>query len=303
MPDPFTIRIFVPDGDPEGVRQIDRMNWTGLGLTFPRTKWPEIKRQKEFTLPGIYVLVGYANEEDDLPTIYVGQADGVRNRMESHYKAKEFWEWAIVFVSTSGGLNRAHVTWLEAALVKRAQAADRCRLDNTNVPTEPALTEAEKADTQGFLKEILQILPLVNLRVFDKPEAVATPAADIASSSPKATQQEFDTVIVPAKKEGFERVFLGEDCWHAIRIAPGRLHKINYIAAYQSHPVSAITYYAPVDRIEPYGETGKYKLIFSEKARPIGPIPLGDALPTSMQGIRYARLAKLNTAKRLSDVF
>jgi hypothetical protein len=29
MPDPFTIRILVPDGDPEGVRLIDRMNWTG----------------------------------------------------------------------------------------------------------------------------------------------------------------------------------------------------------------------------------------------------------------------------------
>jgi hypothetical protein len=29
MADPFTIQIFVPDGDPEGVRLIDRMNWTG----------------------------------------------------------------------------------------------------------------------------------------------------------------------------------------------------------------------------------------------------------------------------------
>jgi len=34
--DPFTIRIFVPDGNPEGVRIIDRMNWTGLGIAFPR---------------------------------------------------------------------------------------------------------------------------------------------------------------------------------------------------------------------------------------------------------------------------
>ena len=25
----FTLRMFVPDGDPEGVRLIDRMNWTG----------------------------------------------------------------------------------------------------------------------------------------------------------------------------------------------------------------------------------------------------------------------------------
>ena len=35
MPDPFTIRIFVPNGDPEGVRIIDRMNWTGVGIAFP----------------------------------------------------------------------------------------------------------------------------------------------------------------------------------------------------------------------------------------------------------------------------
>ncbi len=41
MADPFTIRIFVPDGDPEGVRLIDRMNWTGLGLVFRRSDWSE----------------------------------------------------------------------------------------------------------------------------------------------------------------------------------------------------------------------------------------------------------------------
>jgi hypothetical protein len=30
MADPYTIRIFIPDGDPEGVRIVDRMNWTGV---------------------------------------------------------------------------------------------------------------------------------------------------------------------------------------------------------------------------------------------------------------------------------
>jgi hypothetical protein len=42
---PFTIRIFVPDGDPDGVRIIDRMNWTGLGIVFPREKWPTTRRR------------------------------------------------------------------------------------------------------------------------------------------------------------------------------------------------------------------------------------------------------------------
>jgi hypothetical protein len=302
MAGPFTIRIFVPDGDPEGVRLIDRMNWTGLGIAFPRAKWIEVRQRSEFTRAGVYILRGYREREVDLPTIYVGQADGVRNRIEDHYKNKDFWDWGIVFVSNSGGLNRAHVTWLEWALVNRATKAGRCHLDNGNAPQEPGLTEAEKADTRAFLDEILQILPLVELRVFEFPKAVATPKTSTIASPQKPLSQERDTVIVPAQQEGFKKVFLGEDCWHSIRISGGMLEKIKYIAAYQTQPFSAITHYAPVDHIEPYGEDGKYKLVFSEKATPIGPIPYGDAPQGAMQGPRYTTLARLKAAKKLSDL-
>ncbi len=41
MANPYTLKIFVPDGDPEGVKIIDRMNWTGLGTSFPRDKPPQ----------------------------------------------------------------------------------------------------------------------------------------------------------------------------------------------------------------------------------------------------------------------
>jgi hypothetical protein len=273
MADPFTIRVFVPDGDPDGVRLIDRMNWTGLGLVFPRAKWPEVRQRPEMQRTGVYILVGYKGEDDDLPTIYVGQADGVRGRIDSHSSTKDFWDWGAVFVSNSGGLNRAHVTWLEHALLKRAADAKRCHLDNGNAPQEPALSKAEKGDTQGFLKEILQILPLVGLRAFEFPKAVAAPQAADPSNAQKPMSSKPDTIIVPAQKEGFEKVFLGEDCWYAIRISGGMLERIKYIAGYQTQPVSAITHYAPVSRIEPYGEGGKYKVVFSEKAKEIGPIP------------------------------
>jgi len=300
MADPFTIRIFVPDGDPEGVRIIDRMNWTGLGLVFPRAKWPEIKLRPEMQRTGVYILAGYQDDEE-LPTLYIGQGDGVRARIESHHQNKDFWESAIVFVSTSNGLNRAHITWLEYALIKQALKAKRCRLDNGNAPQEPALTEAEKEDTKGFLKEILQILPLVGLRVFELATPVATPRATMAEAT-AGTRMEPDTIIVPAKEDGFERVFLGEDCWYAIRISGGMLDKIKYIAAYQSQPVSAITHYAPVDRIEPYGDGGKFKVVFSQHAQPIGPIPFGDAPSGAMQGPRYTSIQRLKTAKKLTDL-
>jgi hypothetical protein len=127
------------------------------------------------------------------------------------------------------------VTWLEYALIDRANQVKRCHLDNGNVPQEPALTEAEKADIQAFLKEILQILPLVGLRAFEFPKPVAVPKATTADSVSKPHTHKPDTVIVPAQKDGFEKVFLSEDCWHAIRISGGMLDKIKFIAAF--HPL------------------------------------------------------------------
>jgi hypothetical protein len=96
--DPFIIRIFVPDGDPEAVRIIDRMNWTGLGIAFPRAKWPDIRQRAEFSRTGVYILVGHKPGADDLPTLYIGQADGVRSCVDSHHQNKDFWDWGITFV-------------------------------------------------------------------------------------------------------------------------------------------------------------------------------------------------------------
>jgi len=123
--------------------------------------------------------------------------------------------------------------------------------------------------------------------------------------SQRESSKEPDTVIVPAEIESFEKVFLGEDCRYSIRISGGMLDKIKYIAVYQKAPVSAVTHYAPVDRIEPYGEDGKYKLIFSLKARevPQGKIPLGDAHPVTVMGPKYTTFAKLITAKQVADLF
>jgi len=109
--------------------------------------------------------------------------------------------------------------------------------------------------------------------------------------------------VVPAQEEGFEEVFIGADCWYAIRISGGMLPRIKYIAAYRTAPVSAITHYAPVARIEPHGDAGKYKVVFSAPAKEIPPIPLGDATPGSMQGPRYTALTKLLNAPSVGDLF
>lgn len=297
MADPFTIRIFVPEGDPEGVRIIDRLSSTGIFFVFPRTKWEQLRNRQELSQAGIYILSGYADPEDDLPTIYVGQADIVRSRIEQHTKNKDFWDKAVVFVSANK-MNATHAKWLEYALVKQAVEANRSKLDNSNNPQEPSISESEKADMKVFLREIYQTLPLVGMNAFEIPKTVARPVVQ------KQQKNEKDTIVVPAQEDGFKRVFLGENAWWAVRISGGMLENIKYIAAYQTAPVSAITHVAPVDRIEPYGEEGKYKLIFSEPAKKLEyPIPFGDSPMGLMQGSKYTSSEKLKTAQKVADLF
>lgn len=184
--------------------------------------------------------------------------------------------------------------------MQRAKEAARCTVENDNEPRSPALSEAELADVQVFLDEVLQILPIMGVHALEMPRPVTTNMAKVVASSSPGAQ---DTVVVPAQADGFEKTFLGEHCWYAIRIAGGRLNGIKYIAGYQTSPVSAITHYAKVAHIEPYGDGGKYKLVFAGDPIPIGPIPLEDAPKGTMQSPRYTSFDKLQRAKKLMEVF
>lgn len=271
MPKSYTIRLFVPDRDPSTLKIIDKMNWTGIGLEISRYAWSKHKGRKELEQAGIYILFGY-QDGDDLPILYIGQGDGVKSRIDSHERNKEFWDKALVFVSSNGGLNRAHITWLEWALIQKANSIGRCKLDNNATPNEPILTESEKADTQEFLNEILSILPLVEIRVFEEAKKI-----NISLQAKSQKRSILNTIVVPEQEEGFKKVFLGENSWYAIRIGGGKIKDIKYIAAYQTTPVSSVTHYAEVESIEPYGNGGKYKLNFVNSAKEITPIKLGNA--------------------------
>jgi hypothetical protein len=39
---PFSLRIFVADGDPDGLRIVDKSNWIGKALVCPRALLPQV---------------------------------------------------------------------------------------------------------------------------------------------------------------------------------------------------------------------------------------------------------------------
>ena len=166
---PFSLRIFVADGDPDGLRIVERSNWIGKAVVFPRALLPKVKRREEFTQTGVYLLIG-PREEGDGDMLYIGEGDPVRPRLESHYAQKDFWTWAVFFVAGPGQLNKAHVQFLESKLIQQARAAKRMPLDNANQPSEPTLSEADVADMQVFLENMLGMLPVLGVHAFEQPQ-------------------------------------------------------------------------------------------------------------------------------------
>jgi len=131
--------------------------------------------------------------------------------------------------------------------------------------------------------------------------------ADISVSPKKVDKldpSEIDTIVVPAREDGFQETFIGENCWYAIRIHGRMIPKIKYIAAYRVAPKSAITHIATVKSIKQWKEGNKYILYFSEQAKKIGPInlvPKGNV--KAPQAPRYTSLERLQKAKSLDDAF
>jgi hypothetical protein len=135
--------------------------------------------------------------------------------------------------------------------------------------------------------------------------AAATATDDAASTTvPALDPSELDTVVVPAREDGFQETFLGENRWYAIRIHSSMIPRIKYIAAYRVAPTSAITHVARVANIKQWKDTGKYVVNFAEPAEKLKAIKF---VPKSSvkapQAPRYTSLERLKSAKNLDGAF
>ena len=189
MQTPFSLRIFVADGDPDGLRIVDKSNWIGKALVFPRALLPQVKARPELAQTGVYLLLGPRPDgEGDM--LYVGEGDPIRPRLESHYAQKDFWTRAIGFTTTTAGqLNKAHVQFLESRLIALARAAKRMPPDNANQPAEPSLSEADRADMEVFLGHMLGMLPVLGVHAFEQaPKAPAAKSGPVLTCKGKGVQ-------------------------------------------------------------------------------------------------------------------
>lgn len=188
-----SLRIFLPDGTPEGVRLVSKSNWTGLAVATSRSRYPTARVARgEFRKPGVYLLVGPAENSKYESRIYVGEGEDPRARIDSHHAQKDFWNRLVLFTSSGQILNKATLRYIEARLLELAAAAGKAEIDNGTGPALPPLSEPDQQDAESFLRDMLIIYPLLGLNLFEQPEK--TGESEVLSlSGPQASGKGVET--------------------------------------------------------------------------------------------------------------
>jgi hypothetical protein len=166
-----SIRIFLVDGTPGGLRTAEVGLSTIKAVSCPRTDLESLGRRTEARKTGVYILAGDDLEHVARLRIYVGEGDEVFTRIKTHNndESMDFWDRVLLFVSKDENLTKAHVRYIERRLLERARVANRCSLANRKDAIGGPLPEADVTDMEEFLEQIQLLAAILGLPAFEGP--------------------------------------------------------------------------------------------------------------------------------------
>lgn len=87
---PKTIQIFLPNGDPNGIKIATIRTRNIEVIYFSRNNLENLSKiMEKRNKVGIYFLIGF-NENKDQNEIYIGEAEDVIERLKQHNRNKDF---------------------------------------------------------------------------------------------------------------------------------------------------------------------------------------------------------------------
>lgn len=133
---PQTIQIYLPNGDPRGIRIAEITTRIVQAIDVPRSRLSEFLSMRESDRLSVYLLVGEA-EDGSGNQAYIGQSGDLRKRLATHNNERDFWQRALVLSTRTESLTQTHALFLEALFIQEAKNAGRYRTDNCNGGTKP----------------------------------------------------------------------------------------------------------------------------------------------------------------------
>ena len=158
-----TIQIYLPDGDPKGVKKAAITTDKIKIIQIPRALLSENSTLLDFN--GVYVLVDSLKSEK--PEIYIGKGD-VKNRTYSHDNKKDFWNMVFAIrLEDAIGFNDAHNSYLEYYFIDKAKKVNQSIInENKQTPKCPNLTEEMLSELSSYIQTIEVLFSTLGLKCF-----------------------------------------------------------------------------------------------------------------------------------------
>ena len=169
---PKTIQIFLPGGDPRGIRVAEITTRIVQVIEVPRSLLQDFLKMPESDQVALYFLFG-ESEDGAEQKVYIGQTGDLRARLAKHNKEKEFWERALVLISRTNSLTQTHALFLEWHCLQATRKAGRYTDENGNSGSKPHTPAPLEADCLEIFDTGHTLLATLGYPLFD-PVAKAT---------------------------------------------------------------------------------------------------------------------------------
>lgn len=161
-----TIQIFLPAGNPRGIRVAEITTRIVQLIEVPRPLLDSFLKMPESNQVSLYFLFGQS-EDGESQSVYIGQTGDLRERLATHNKKKDFWQRALVLVSRTNSLTQTHALFLEWMCIQEAKKAARYATENGNGGTKPHTPAPLEADCLEIFETGRTLLATLGYPVFE----------------------------------------------------------------------------------------------------------------------------------------
>jgi predicted GIY-YIG superfamily endonuclease len=173
-PSPKTIQIFLPGGDPRGIRIAELTTRIVQAIEVPRSLLGDFLKMDESRQVGVYFLFGDDGEGAE-PRVYIGQTSELKARLSQHNQKKDFWQRTVVLISRTNSLTQTHALFLEWHSLQESRRVGRYQDENGNAGSRPHTPPPLEADCHEIFETGRTLLATLGYPLFE--EVAETPSA------------------------------------------------------------------------------------------------------------------------------
>ncbi|MEZ2693026.1 GIY-YIG nuclease family protein [Psychrobacter faecalis] len=165
IPSAKTIQIYLPKGNPRGLRLAEMTTRTVRLIEIPRIHIDDFFAMPDANQVGLYFLIG-DTDSIDKPLLYIGQTGDLKTRLNQHHK-KDFWTRAFVMLSTNNSMTQTHALYMEHKAIATALDVGRYELKNGNSGNKPHTPDPLKADCEELFHTLDVLLSTLGQPIFE----------------------------------------------------------------------------------------------------------------------------------------